>query len=116
MEVIQTKIDPASPEFKENEGFYLKIVDDLKRKLDTVRRGGDPDLIEKSRERGKMLVRERIEGLLDAETPFMELSTLAALDMYNNEAPSAGIVTGIGYVHGMEVMVIANDATVKGGT
>jgi len=116
METIQTRIDPASQEFKDNEGFYLKIVDDLKRKLDTVRRGGDPDLIEKSRERGKLLVRERIEGLLDPETPFMELSTLAALDMYNNEAPSAGIVTGIGYVHGREVMVIANDATVKGGT
>jgi acetyl-CoA carboxylase carboxyltransferase component len=116
MEVIQTKIDPASPEFKENEGFYQKIVDDLKRKLETVRRGGDPDLIEKSRERGKMLARERIECLLDPDTPFMELSTLAALDMYNNEAPSAGIVTGIGYVHGREVMVIANDATVKGGT
>jgi acetyl-CoA carboxylase carboxyltransferase component len=116
MEVIHSKIDPASPEFKENEGFYLKIVDDLKRKLDTVRRGGDPDLIEKSRERGKLLARERIECLLDPETPFMELSTLAALDMYNNEAPSAGIVTGIGYVHGREVMVIANDATVKGGT
>ena len=116
MEVVQTKVNPESPEFKENEAFYLKIVDDLKKKLDTVRKGGDPELIEKSRERGKLLVRERIEGLLDPDTPFMELSTLAALDMYNNEAPSAGIVTGIGYVHGREVMVIANDATVKGGT
>jgi acetyl-CoA carboxylase carboxyltransferase component len=116
METIPTRIDTESPEFKENEAFYLKIVDDLKKKLDTVRRGGDPDLIEKSRERGKLLVRERIEGLLDPDTPFMELSTLAAMDMYNNDAPSAGIVTGIGYVHGREVMVIANDATVKGGT
>jgi len=116
MEVIQSKVDTQGPEFKENEGFYLKLIDDLKSKLDKIRKGGDPDLIEKSRERGKMLVRERIEGLLDAETPFMELSTLAALDMYNNDAPSAGIVTGIGYVHGREVMVIANDATVKGGT
>jgi len=116
MEAIPTRIDPAGQEFRDNEAFYLKIVDDLKRKLDTVRRGGDPELVEKSRERGKLLARERIESLLDPDTPFMELSTLAALDMYNNEAPSAGIVTGIGYVHGREVMVIANDATVKGGT
>ena len=116
MDTISTKTDTDSPEYKENEAFYLKLVDDLKKKLDNVHRGGDPDLIEKSRERGKLLVRERIEGLLDPDTPFMELSSLAALDMYNNEAPSAGIVTGIGYVHGREVMVIANDATVKGGT
>ncbi|MEM2976942.1 MAG: carboxyl transferase domain-containing protein, partial [Thermoplasmata archaeon] len=116
MEVIKSAVDPDSAEFRENEAFYLKLVDDLKKKLDMVRQGGDPELIEKSRERGKLLVRERIEALLDPDTPFMELSTLAALGMYNNEAPSAGIVTGIGYIHGREVMVIANDATVKGGT
>ncbi len=116
MEVIQSRVDADSAEFKENEAFYLRLVDDLRKKLDRVRQGGDPELIEKSRQRGKLLVRERIEALLDPETPFMELSTLAALDMYDNEAPCAGIVTGIGYVHGREVMVIANDATVKGGT
>ena len=63
-----------------------------------------------------MLARDRIDLLIDSDTPFLELSTLAAIDLYDNEVPSAGIVTGIGVVHDREVMIIANDATVKGGT
>ena len=72
--------------------------------------------MERHREQGKLPVRERIERLLDAGSPFLELSPLAAYEMYDNEAPGAGIVTGIGRVSGREVMIVANDATVKGGT
>ena len=72
--------------------------------------------IEKHKKRGKLLTRERIQLLLDVNTPFLELSALAAFDIKDNQFPSAGITTGIGVVHGREVMIIANDATVKGGT
>ena len=81
-----------------------------------VSRGGKESAVKKHQDRGKLLVRGRIDLLIDQDTPFLELSALAAIDMYKNEVPSAGIVTGIGVVHGREVMIIANDATVKGGT
>ena len=88
----------------------------LKNKILEVNRGGKDSAVKKHQDRGKLLVRERIDLLIDQDTPFLELSALAAIDMYKNEVPSAGIVTGIGVVHGREVMIIANDATVKGGT
>ncbi|MFC2150337.1 carboxyl transferase domain-containing protein, partial [Calditrichota bacterium] len=77
---------------------------------------GPPQHVERHKKRGKLTARERVEGLLDSDTPFLETNALAAWDMYDNDAPSAGVVTGIGVVHGREVMVVANDATVKGGT
>jgi len=116
MQVIETSVDPESREFQENREHYLRLVKDLKEKLNMVRYERPKEVIELQRKRNKMLVRERIEALLDPDTPFLELSPLAAWDMYDNQAPCAGIVTGIGTVHGREVMIIANDPTVKGGT
>ena len=81
-----------------------------------MRAGGGQRAVELHRSRGKLLARERIEGLVDANTPFLELSPLAASDMYDGEVASAGIVTGVGVIQGKEVVVLANDATVKGGT
>lgn len=116
MDVIESKIDTTSREFKENREHNLRMVEDLKKKLEIVRQGGGKEAREKHLKRGKLLVRDRIEALIDPDSPFLELSPLAAWGMYNNDAPCAGIVTGIGTVHGKEVMIIANDATVKGGT
>ena len=117
MQPIQSRADPRSPEYARNRAHHEALRGDLQRRLDEVRKGGDPHLVEKHRERGKMLVRDRIQGLLDPGSPFLELSALAADGVYGKDhVPSAGIVTGIGRVHGVEVMVVANDATVKGGT
>jgi len=92
------------------------LVADLHKKLDAVRQGGPERAREKHAKAGKLLARERIERLLDPGSPFLEIAPLAALDLYDNEAPSAGIVTGIGRVSDRECVIVANDATVKGGT
>src|SRR5262245_47334882 len=88
----------------------------LAERLAWARAGGGPEAVRRHRARGKLLARERIDALVDPGTAFLEFSPLAAWDLYDGEAPSAGIVTGIGVVHGQEVAVVANDATVKGGT
>jgi len=93
-----------------------ELVDELRERLDTVRRGGSEAARAKHSARGKLLVRDRVDRLLDPGSPFLELSPLAATDMYDDAVPSAGIVTGVGQVNGRECVVIANDATVKGGT
>jgi len=93
-----------------------QLVADLRAKLETVKRGGGEAAVQRHKKRGKMFVRERIDALIDPDTPFLETSALAANGMYNDEAPAAGIVTGIGVIHGHQTMVVANDATVKGGT
>ncbi|MEW5936599.1 MAG: carboxyl transferase domain-containing protein [Candidatus Thermoplasmatota archaeon] len=116
MDVIESKIDPNSAEVKENAEHYRRLVADLNAKIAEAKKGGGDERIKQHKERGKLLARERIDALLDPGSPFMELSSLGAFNMYDNEAPCAGIVTGIGLVHGREVMLIANDATVKGGT
>ncbi|MFZ4413526.1 MAG: carboxyl transferase domain-containing protein [Bacteroidales bacterium] len=113
---IESKIDTQSEEFKKNKEAYLIMLGEYKKILSGVKQGGPPQAIEKHKERGKLLVRERIDLLIDANTPFLELSPLASYNMYENQFPSAGIVTGIGVIHGHETMIIANDATVKGGT
>ncbi len=116
MEVIESKIDTSGEEYKKNYERYENLVNDLKSKISWAMEGGGEERIELHKSRGKMLARERIESLLDPDTPFMEFNTLAAYGLYDNNAPAAGIITGIGLVHGREVMVVANDATVKGGT
>lgn len=113
---IESKINTLSSEFKENKNYILTLIKELKENLEQVKKGGPPKMHEKHKARGKLFVRERLKLLFDQNTPFLELSPLASLGMYNNEHPGAGIVTGIGVVHGREVMVVANDATVKGGT
>ncbi|HXH25661.1 MAG TPA: carboxyl transferase domain-containing protein [Vicinamibacterales bacterium] len=93
-----------------------QLVAELRERLARVRLGGGERPLQRHREQGKLPVRERLERLLDPGSPFLELSPLAAWDMYDNEAPAAGLVTGVGRVSGREVLVVANDATVKGGT
>jgi acetyl-CoA carboxylase carboxyltransferase component len=104
---------PAAERYRE---VNLRLVAELRERLAIVRRGGGDEAVARHRARGKLLARERIDLLVDPGSPFLELSPLAAWDLYDGEAPSAGIVTGIGIVGGREVAIVANDATVKGGT
>ncbi|MFQ6037657.1 MAG: carboxyl transferase domain-containing protein, partial [Candidatus Aminicenantales bacterium] len=116
MRRIESKVDTKSQEFRENYESLKKEVETYRERLAKIQEGGPKKYRELHKSRGKLLVRERLEKLFDRNTPFLELSPLAAYDMYDNEAPGAGIITGIGVVHGREVLVVANDATVKGGT
>lgn len=113
---LETKINVNSDEFKKNKKEFLNVLNKYKEVLREVKKGGPPASIQKHKERGKLLARERIDLLLDPNTPFLELSPLASYGMYDNQFPSAGIVTGIGVIHGKESVIVANDATVKGGT
>lgn len=116
MDVIESIIDTTGSEYKENYKFYEKLTNDLKEKIKIAADGGGKEKIKLHKSRKKMLARERIDALLDPDTPFMEFNTLASFGMYDDKAPCAGIVTGIGIVHGCEVVIVANDATVTGGT
>jgi len=113
---IESKIDVNSPEFLANKKEFLKVLDKTNAILKEVKKGGSERARKKHLDRGKLLARERINLLIDPNTPFLELSPMAAYDQYDNQFPSAGIVTGIGVIHGRETAIIANDATVKGGT
>jgi 3-methylcrotonyl-CoA carboxylase beta subunit len=113
---IESKIDTKSADFKKNAEHWKKETAIFKERLAKIKEGGPPHAREKHLGRGKLLTRDRVKGLFDKNTPFLELSSLAAYDMYDNAAPAAGMVTGIGVVHGREVLIVANDATVKGGT
>ena len=116
MSTLKTNLNARSAEFRANAGAMSALVADLRARIDQVALGGGEAARAKHVARGKLLPRERVRTLLDAGSPFLELSQLAALDMYDNEAPCAGIITGIGRVLGQECMVVVNDATVKGGT
>lgn len=116
MDVLSTHLQSTDSVFKENYEHMAEQVVQLKERLSVVAGGGGAKSREKHTSRGKLLVRDRINALLDEGSPFLELSALAALDIYDNQAPGAGIVTGIGRIHGQECMIVANDATVKGGT
>src|SRR6059036_1938944 len=119
MTVLRSRLDPADAETRANRAAMEALVAELRAKQAEVASrgaGGDDRSIARHREQGKLPVRERIDRLLDPGSPFLELSPLAAWDMYDNEAPGAGIVTGIGRVSAREVLIVANDATVKGGT
>src|SRR5918999_6400216 len=119
MAVLRSRVDPASDAFKANVEAMRALVDELRdrtRRVTERAAGGDDESIARHRSRGKLPVRERIERLIDPNSAFLELSPLAATGLYEDEAPGAGIVTGIGRVEGVECVVVANDATVKGGT
>ncbi len=116
MKTLTTHLNTASEQFSSRQLYHKKLAEGLKTKLAKVIRGGAPGAREKHLARGKLLARDRINLLVDPNTPFLELSPLAAFDQYDNQFPSAGIVTGIGLIHGKEAVIIANDATVKGGT
>jgi 3-methylcrotonyl-CoA carboxylase beta subunit/propionyl-CoA carboxylase len=116
MDVIETHLQTDSDLFNGNRARMERVVAELRQRLAEVRRGGGEKAIERHRLQGKLPVRERVQRLLDPGSPFLELSALAAWGMYGGDAPGAGLVTGIGRVSGREVMVVGNDATVKGGT
>jgi 3-methylcrotonyl-CoA carboxylase beta subunit len=116
MSVLTSQIDPRSSDFQTSSANLRSLVDDLHQQLARHAEGGGAKAREKHTARGKLLPRERIRALLDPGSPFLELSPLAAHGMYEGAAPAAGVITGIGRVHGVEVVVVANDATVKGGT
>ena len=116
MGILTSRIDARSPEFIANAARMREWVADLRRQLDRAAAGGDAKAREKHVARGKLLPRERVNALLDVGSPFLEIAPLAAHGLYDDQAPAAGLIAGIGRVHGREVLVIANDATVKGGT
>jgi 3-methylcrotonyl-CoA carboxylase beta subunit len=116
MSAIDSKIDRNSTEFAANEAVNRKLADDLRNTLVRIREGGPAAAREQHHQRGKMLARERIDRLLDPGSPFLELGALAGQELYDDWVPGGGIVTGIGRVNGLECVIVANDATVKGGT
>ncbi len=116
MDVLSSHVKTDTAEFRANRDRMAALVAELNDRLAQVREGGGPKYLERHRQQGKLPVRDRLSQLLDANTPFLELSPLAAWNLYDDEAPAAGLVTGIGRVSGREVVVVANDATVKGGT
>jgi len=116
MNRFKSKISTKSAEYKANYENSLKILAEFKERYEKLKLGGPEKARQRHLERNKMLVRDRISALCDKNTPFLELSAFAAYDMYDNEAPCAGIITGIGVIKGRECMIVANDATVKGGT
>jgi 3-methylcrotonyl-CoA carboxylase beta subunit/propionyl-CoA carboxylase len=116
MPVIRSHIQVNSEEFKSNAAHHKQLAQDLQSRIEKNQLGGGVEAKARHEQRGKLFVRERIRRLIDPGTTFLELSPLAAWDMYEGAAPGAGVVTGVGVIHGREVMIIANDATVKGGT
>jgi propionyl-CoA carboxylase len=116
MSVIQSHIDTRSEEYTRNAEYNEALARELRERLAEAREGGKAEARAKHEARGKLFVRERIERLIDPHTAFLELSPLAAYQVYEDEVPAAGIITGVGRIAGQEVMIIANDATVKGGT
>ena len=116
MPVIQTKINKESNSFASNETAMQMQVDDLREKRTLIEAGGPETAKEKHIARGKLLPRDRIKSLIDPGTEFLEFSQLAAYNVYGEDVPAAGILTGIGKVSGIDCVIIVNDATVKGGT
>ncbi len=116
MERLATHIDPAGAEFRTAANANRALVAELRTRRDKVRSGGGAKALERHTAQGKLFVRDRLDRLLDPDSPFLELSPLAAYGLYDDDAPGAGLVTGVGRVAGREVLIVANDATVKGGT
>jgi 3-methylcrotonyl-CoA carboxylase beta subunit len=116
MPVLESRLNSRSAEFTANASAMQALVDDLRAHCEKLALGGGEEARKKHTGRGKLLPRERVNQLLDPGTPFLEFSQLAAFNMYDNAAPSAGIITGIGRVKGQECVIVCNDATVKGGT
>lgn len=116
MPVLATEIDPRSADFRENADYHRALADELRQRLQRAAAGGGEAAQQRHVARGKLPPRERVLALLDPGSPFLEIAPLAAEDMYDGAAPAAGMICGIGRVMGQEVVIVANDATVKGGT
>src|SRR5580765_3959734 len=113
---LDSNVNTHDESYKTNSAHNHELMDELRERLSQVREGGGTQYQQRQREQGKLFVRDRIDKLLDQGAPFLELAPLAAWELYEGDAPSAGIVTGIGRVSGIECLIVANDATVKGGT
>jgi len=116
MPLIKTKVDRSSTDFEQNRAANLALPNELKDISETVQLGGSERSRERHIKRGKLLPRVRIETLLDDDSPFLEIGQLAGLGVYEDDVPAAGLIAGIGTINGIECMLVANDATVKGGT
>lgn len=116
MDILTTHANLKDTQAQENRAHMEALVAELHQRLAGVHQGGGAELVKKHTSRGKLFVRDRIQRLLDPDSPFLEFSALAANGLYNDDAPGAGIVTGIGRVQNTECLIVANDATVKGGT
>src|SRR6187549_871540 len=116
MDILPTHVQQDGQLYRENHARMTQLVAELQDRVAQVRQGGGEKYLQRHRQQGKLPARERIDRLLDAGSPFLEIAALAAWDMYDNDAPGAGLVTGIGRVSGREVLIVAYDATVKGGT
>src|SRR3984957_10588982 len=116
MDRIESRLNTNSDEFRRNRDAMDTLVKQLREEIEHVRQGGPARARELHVERGKLLARDRVKKLLDPGSPFLELSPLAAYKMYDGDSPSASIITGVGRIHGREAVIVANDATVKGGT
>jgi 3-methylcrotonyl-CoA carboxylase beta subunit len=116
MQVLSSQVELSSEESKNNEKFNKSLLENLKSELKKIYQAGGEEAVKRHKSRNKFLARERIEKILDPGSPFLELSALAAHEVYGEDVPAAGVITGIGLVHGIECMFVANDATVKGGT
>jgi acetyl-CoA carboxylase carboxyltransferase component len=116
MDKLESHVNLQSPEYRSNDERMRALLIEYRSRVRDAKLGGGEKYLQRHRDQGKLPVRERIAGLLDPGSPFLELSALAAWDMYDGDAPGAGLVTGIGRVSGRDVMIVANDATVKGGT
>ena len=114
--ILETRVERGTDTGDSNRARMEKLVAELRERTAAVAEGGGPEAVERHRSRGKLLARERIDALLDPGSAYLELNTLAAWDLYGGDAPAAGIVTGMGVVNGRECVIVANDATVKGGT
>ena len=116
MDRIESRLSTNSDEFRRNRDAMDALVKRLRGEIERVREGGPAHARERHVERGKLLARDRVKKLLDPGSPFLELSPLAAYQMYDGDSPSASIITGVGRIHGRETVIVANDATIKGGT
>ncbi|MFM8354836.1 MAG: carboxyl transferase domain-containing protein, partial [Gammaproteobacteria bacterium] len=116
MSTLQSKVDVASPEFARNRAHHAALAADLRQTVARIAEGGDARSRARHTSRGKLLPRERVNGLLDPGAPFLELGQLAGHALYDDALPAGGIITGIGRVAGVPCMIVVNDATVKGGT
>ena len=116
MDRLPTRVNRADSEYQARKDHNTELISTLRDRLEVASNGGGGKYVDRHRSRGKLLPRERIERIIDPGTAFLELSPLAAYGLYDNKAHSAGIVTGIGMVHGRECLFVANDATVKGGS
>jgi len=116
MAILRSTLDSRSEEYRRNAAAMRSLVAELHERTESTARGGGQEARKKHLARGKLLARDRVNALLDPGTPWLELSPLAAVGMYDNTVPAGGILTGIGRVCGRECIIVANDATVRGGT